>query len=320
MCERWRRRRDLLRVALRDDAPTACAAFGAQVDDPVGLGDHVEVVLDHDDRVAGIDEPVQHAHQLLDVGHVQTDRRFIEHVERALGARAVRRPVRRDAAAVARALRRRASSVTSLMRCASPPDSVGTLLAQRQVAEADVLQQTQRVMDARMRREELGRPRRRSSPARRRCCGHDAATASVSGSKRRPPQTSQSTLTSGRKLISMVLHALAFAGVAAPAGGIEREAARAVAAHARLGRVGEELADVVPEADVGRRARARRLADRRLVDLEHAPDRLPAANGLAADPVGQRRGGACRAGPGARAGSRRARRARASTCPSRRRR
>ena len=35
---------------------------------------------------------------------------------------------------------------------------------------------------------------------------------------------------------------------------------------------GEELADRVPEADVGRRAGARRLADRRLVDFEHAVD------------------------------------------------
>ena len=33
-------------------------ALGAEVDDPVGLGDHVEVVLDHHDAVAGIDQPV----------------------------------------------------------------------------------------------------------------------------------------------------------------------------------------------------------------------------------------------------------------------
>src|SRR5690606_36467034 len=71
------------------------------------------------------------------------------------------------------------------------------------------------------------------------------------------------------------LHALAFAGLAASAGGVEAEAARAPAAQPRLGRVGEEPADRVPEADVGRRARARRLADRRLVDLEHPRDSFP---------------------------------------------
>ena len=66
-------------------------------------------------RVAGVDEPVQHANQLLDVGHVQADRRLVEHVERRLG-----RP--RGASTRGRTF---ASSVTSLMRCASPPDSVG---------------------------------------------------------------------------------------------------------------------------------------------------------------------------------------------------
>src|SRR5260221_8032834 len=78
------------------------------------------------------------------------------------------------------------------------------------------------------------------------------------------------------------LHALAVAAVAAPAGGIEREAARGVAADARLLRVGEELADVVEEADVGRRARARRLADRGLVDLQHARYRFPTLDALRA--------------------------------------
>src|SRR5678815_4711009 len=53
----------------------------------------------------------------------------------------------------------------------------------------------------------------------------------------------------------------------------------------RLERVGEQLPDRVPEADVGRRARARRLADRRLVDLEDAVDRLPAVDAVAALPA-----------------------------------
>src|SRR5690606_34890081 len=37
-------------------------------------------------------------------------------------------------------------------------------------------------------------------------------------------------------------------------------------------------ADLVPDADVGRGARTRRLADRRLVDFEHAADALPAVD------------------------------------------
>src|SRR5258706_12095680 len=63
-----------LRRRLGYHAAAAHAALGAEVDDPVGLGDDVEVVLDHDHAVAAVDQPVQHADQLLDVGHVQAHR------------------------------------------------------------------------------------------------------------------------------------------------------------------------------------------------------------------------------------------------------
>ena len=42
----------------------------------------VEVVFDHDDRVATDDEAMQHVDQLLDVGHVKAHRRLVEHVQR----------------------------------------------------------------------------------------------------------------------------------------------------------------------------------------------------------------------------------------------
>ena len=51
MCERSTRG-DLLGRARGDDLAAALAALGAQVDDPVGARDDVEVVLDDDDRVA----------------------------------------------------------------------------------------------------------------------------------------------------------------------------------------------------------------------------------------------------------------------------
>ena len=44
--------RNLLGRALRDDAAAAFAAFGAEIDDPVGLFDDVEMVLDDEDGVA----------------------------------------------------------------------------------------------------------------------------------------------------------------------------------------------------------------------------------------------------------------------------
>src|SRR5262249_44592865 len=80
---------------------------------------------------------------------------------------------------------------------------------------------------------------------------------------------------------------LAGAGLAAPALDVEREAASGVAAAARIRRHGEQAADVVEEADVRRRRRARRAADRRLVDLDDALDRFVAAERAhAADPPG----------------------------------
>ena len=42
-----RRCRHLLRRASGDDAPTASAALRAEIHDPVGGLDHIEVVLDH---------------------------------------------------------------------------------------------------------------------------------------------------------------------------------------------------------------------------------------------------------------------------------
>ena len=50
----------LLGRAQGDDAPTRGATFGPEVNHPVGLGDHVQVVLDDDDTVTGVDEAVQH--------------------------------------------------------------------------------------------------------------------------------------------------------------------------------------------------------------------------------------------------------------------
>jgi hypothetical protein len=65
--------------------PPLVAAFGAQVDQPVGGADHVEVVLDDDQRVAGFQQLAQRAHQLGDVVEVQAGGRLVEQEQRALG-------------------------------------------------------------------------------------------------------------------------------------------------------------------------------------------------------------------------------------------
>ena len=57
--------------ALEDDPAAVVAGARAEVDDPVGVRHDRLVVLDDDDRLAGVDEPVEQAEQLLDVGQVQ---------------------------------------------------------------------------------------------------------------------------------------------------------------------------------------------------------------------------------------------------------
>ena len=59
------------RCALEDDPAAVVAGAGTEVDDPVGVRHDRLVVHDDDDRLAGVDEPVEQAEQLLDVGEVE---------------------------------------------------------------------------------------------------------------------------------------------------------------------------------------------------------------------------------------------------------
>jgi hypothetical protein len=79
--------------------------------------------------------------------------------------------------------------------------------------------------------------------------------------------------------------AVAGAGLAAAAAHVEGEAPGQVAPHLGLGRLGEELADVVEHAGVGGRVRTRRAADGRLVDVDHLVEVLDALD--LAVPAGQ---------------------------------
>jgi hypothetical protein len=68
-----------------DDLAAAVAAFGTEVQQPVGGLHDVEVMLDDDHGVALVDQLVQHFQQLLGVLEVQAGGRLVEDVERAAG-------------------------------------------------------------------------------------------------------------------------------------------------------------------------------------------------------------------------------------------
>ena len=96
---------ELLGRAGRDDAAPLVAALGPEVHDEVRGLDDIQVVLDDHDRIALVDELVQHLEQAPDVGEVQSGRRLVQDVEG---------PPRRPPL----------SSVASFTRWASPPDRV----------------------------------------------------------------------------------------------------------------------------------------------------------------------------------------------------
>src|SRR5262249_38824850 len=140
-------------------------------------------------------------------------------------------------------------------------------LAERDVAHADVVQNLQRAHDLRQRVEEidgfLDRHREHVADAlvaiadRERLLVEALPAAGVAVEEH-----------VGEKAHLLADFALTGADLAAAAGDVEREAIRGIAAEPRLRRQREDPADLVQKADVGRGDRARRLADRTLVDLD----------------------------------------------------
>ena len=85
------RRLDLrqhLRRAAGDEVAALVAGAGAEVDDPVGVLDEVEVVLDEQDGVALVNQPVQDAEQRGAVLEGQAGGGFVQQVEGAPGGTA----------------------------------------------------------------------------------------------------------------------------------------------------------------------------------------------------------------------------------------
>jgi hypothetical protein len=69
----------------RDDLPSAFASFRAEIDNPVSRFDYVEIVFNHDHRVALIDETLQDREQAADVVGSEAGCRFVEDIECVAG-------------------------------------------------------------------------------------------------------------------------------------------------------------------------------------------------------------------------------------------
>ena len=152
-------------------------------------------------------------------------------------------------------------------------------LAQREIAEADVGQRRQQPADRLVVLEELDR----LVDAHRQHVGD--RLAAISHGERLPIEPRAVAhgarhFQVGQEVHRDPPHALPFALLAAAALGVEAEPADAVAALPGLLGAGEHAADVVPHAGVGGRVRARRAADRRLIDFDQPIELRHAAQAL----------------------------------------
>ena len=115
------------RRALENHVAAVLAGARTEVDDVVGGADRLLVVLDDDDRVAEIAQARERREQRAVVALVQPDRRLVEHVQHAGEVRA---DLRRQPDALPFSARQRCRAA-----------------AERQVADADVVEEVQTVAD-----------------------------------------------------------------------------------------------------------------------------------------------------------------------------
>ena len=208
-------RGDLLGRALGHDPAAARAAFRPHVDQPVGGLDHLEIVLDHDHRVAGVDQRVQHLQQLPDVLEMQAGGRLVQDVDGLAGGAPAQLLGELDPLRLAARER-------------------GRLLADLDVAQAHLLQGHQLVADRRHRLEEVDRL----------VDGHvehvGDRLAAVGHLQRLAVEALAAADVAGDEHVGQEVHLdldqpVALAGLAAAALDVEAEPARPVAARLGLG-------------------------------------------------------------------------------------
>ena len=147
--------RDLFRRALHHDPATAVAALGAQVDEPVGLGDDIQIVFDDHHGVAGSTRRCSTRISFSTSAMCRPDRRLVQHVEGGAGFRGWFGI--RCGLLVGSRLGQFGDQLDALRLAAAQRRA---RLAEGEIAQSDVLQQLQCVVDGRDGRGRTPPPRR----------------------------------------------------------------------------------------------------------------------------------------------------------------
>ena len=251
--------------ARRDQPAARLAALRTEVDDPVGRADHVEVVLDDDQRMPGVEQAAERAEQLRDVVEVQAGRRLVEQEQRRAFRLALGRfgEVTGELQALRLAARERRHRLT-----------------EPQVVEADRDQRLEAAQHVAVAGEERGGLGHRhvehvGDAARGPATAHHLHLEGL-GAVAASVAVGAAQVHVREELHLDVLEAVARAGRAAPGARVEAERAGRVAALDRHGSAAKRLRIDVEGADVARWIRARGAADRRLVDHHDLGDVLRA--------------------------------------------
>src|SRR5687768_7046404 len=208
-------RRHVLGSTGRDDLAAMQPALRAEIDHPVGELDDIEIVLDEHDRVARLDEPVEHLGELLDVLQVQAGSRFVHEIELSSRFLAGKSELARDLESLCFAAGQRRSG-----------------LSQTKVAEADLLQLPERLSELFLTRESAYRLVHRQLEHLVDVSAADADIENVL-TEALPGAIVTRNVNVGHEYHLDLEIAGAFAFLAATSGDVEAEGARGIAALAR---------------------------------------------------------------------------------------
>lgn len=264
---------DLFGGAFGDDGAAVFAGFGADVDEVVGLGEDVGVVLDDDDGVAFVDEAVKEVDEAGHVGGVEADGGFLDEVEIALGGGEAAHAL---GGGLTLADIEFGDQLQTLGLAAAER---GAGLAELEVADTGLGEEIERAGDSRDTGEELGGL---GDAHFEDLADVFAVVLDLQRGGIEPHAVADLAVNAGGgEEVHFDLHlAVSRAVLTATAFGVEGEATGAVTSCAGGGELGEELPDVVHDPDVGGGAGAGGFSNRALIDLMDGVDGVKSSGGL----------------------------------------